>query len=681
MIRGLNSAFSQTKPSSLSLTKVISVSFTVFVLALVIISYQSLIGLTSVTQNLVQFSERALPLSIANNQLAQSVLKHSNLVKDYVRIQDLKRLDNISMALSQVENEIVISVEKLRQFIAPDSALTANTHTLISTMTVDLAQNSHSVVQIQQTRLKQKLTMQTDIDTFRYGLTSIGSELSRIANMFAFDNPEALDAANRFVSNASRMESLFLMLLMENSPDKARGFYNQLNTHLAAIDLAYDDFKEWYNVFDDFPSFTTSYNIVQQGFSNDGILAQTLSLLDRLTTLNDTLNTVIENANQTIESLDSISIQAESNIQVTQQHLNQKVTQIRTTQLGLSGGAMLITLWAGFHLRRWIRKALDAVTLGLECISKKDFTKQLDIESPSELKQIASSVNQLIEIMRISLGQVKDTAVTVNDFSQQNSSAAKHNQITLEEQNSTLATMNETVSQIEASISDISKLSVNCHEQSQTSVAHTNKGLQVIEHSVSKLNSLDNVLSTNEASMYQLMTCVTRIQSMVDVISSIAESTNLLALNAAIEAARAGEQGRGFSVVADEVRRLASDTSKQTSQISSQMSELVNAAENAQQAVVLSRQEMSNSLKASDEVICSFDAIAQSVKLIAQQIEQISTATVEQEKATSSVNQSIFEIKQKGISAAQNLESMVKVSHRLTLEANQQQQRLEDYIL
>ncbi|MCV5389801.1 methyl-accepting chemotaxis protein, partial [Escherichia coli] len=85
---------------------------------------------------------------------------------------------------------------------------------------------------------------------------------------------------------------------------------------------------------------------------------------------------------------------------------------------------------------------------------------------------------------------------------------------------------------------------------------------------------------------------VKQIREMVDMISGIAENTNLLALNAAIEAARAGEQGRGFAVVADEVRKLAKDTSQQTTNIREMMSELITAAERSRQAVNDSREEM-----------------------------------------------------------------------------------------
>ena len=149
----------------------------------------------------------------------------------------------------------------------------------------------------------------------------------------------------------------------------------------------------------------------------------------------------------------------------------------------------------------------------------------------------------------------------------------------------------------------------------------------------------------NDASKVQALAEQTqKIGSIVGTIDEIAAQTNLLALNAAIEAARAGEAGRGFAVVADEVRALASRTSKSTQEISSMVHQVQQDAADATASMNTSVENINSLADRASNIENTLNSILDYVAQVNDQIRMIATAAEEQTTATSEISTNMQKI-------------------------------------
>ncbi|MHC6798720.1 methyl-accepting chemotaxis protein [Vibrio antiquarius] len=660
--------------TSLSLIQAVSATFLTIIALVIALSVSSFKGMEQVGEQFEDLSQKALPIAMANAKLTRNVLEMVKLLNHGMQITEPKELPLIKEQIDSLAT-------KSKSLVGEASGVAEQLSEELDTNLARLHNITQSILLKQSSVIKIQMDIDAGVGGFRYGLSSIGPEMNRISSFLSAENPESSDAANRFIASASSMESTFLVMMMHSELSKAEKEYREMRNRIAGINLAYEDFQSLHPEVSEYASLTAPYEMVKQGFSEKGVLRLILAKLEQGELQRSEFKQASILADETMRLLDQISQAAGELIADKESVVNETIESVSVMIVFAACVISFIILVTWFSLKSWTNLGLRNVLTRLSALTEHDFRDNADEVGPYELKEVARKLNQVIDSTHDSIQTVTRNCEMLYQTAEVSHSAAEQTSDGLTTQNEALASMITTITQLEASIREIATVTNASSQDSMLATKHTEKGVQVVEQNRERLESLERSLDMNEQSMLELDQRVKQIREMVDMISGIADNTNLLALNAAIEAARAGEQGRGFAVVADEVRKLASDTSQQTTNIRAMMSELITAAERSRQAVSDSREEMAHALHSSNEVKSTFSDINLAVKHIQERVEQISVATEEQERATADVSQSITHISDLGERTKLQLESMVESSEQVAEIAGHQQAMLHKYEL
>ena len=336
-----------------------------------------------------------------------------------------------------------------------------------------------------------------------------------------------------------------------------------------------------------------------------------------------------------------------------------------------------IYLFMGFY--QSMITAVQKLRAATKKVSEGDLTVNVDCGTEDELKEVEDALNSMVRHLNTtvkSLGSNASLLASASEELSATTSQARTGALEQQQQTDQIATaMNEMTSTVQ----EIARNAELVAAESHTADREAHEGSNIITTTIKSITDLSGEVGEAAEVIHQLEQNSNDIGTVLDVIKSIAEQTNLLALNAAIEAARAGEHGRGFAVVADEVRTLASRTQESTEQIQKMVSSLQMHTHKAVEVMDSDTKHAMKMAESTSSATESIDRIVDSVTKISDMSTMVASASEEQSLVSEEINRNIVRIADLSVESMSGSEQIALGSDELAKLASELEMVVEHF--
>jgi methyl-accepting chemotaxis protein len=451
-------------------------------------------------------------------------------------------------------------------------------------------------------------------------------------------NLDAVFYASAAMRNLLLGSQYLYQFLQENQDAQVKAFTSELDSAQSMITVLRDR--------------SSSERLIAQ-------LTQALDNLERYKTAAAKVVELVKQRNDALAQMDRIDPQIAELASRLQQRLmadmqeassatDSTVLQVNQLLWSLLVVALVLGALLAYGVGHALVHGLRQINLMLQDMAEGegDLTKRLPIVGKDDLGLLASSFNTFVEKIRHTVAEVAQASHTLQQAGKNLQQSAQRAHQDVEQQRDESMQIASAMTQMAASAQEMANSAGQGQQLSRDTREAAHDGLRCVESNRQAMQSLNEKFARLSDVIESLSADSERIGSVLVVIGSIAQQTNLLALNAAIEAARAGEQGRGFAVVADEVRSLAQRTQTSTAEIQEIIQTLQRRSQASITVMAESKQAVTLAHDSTEQTSDSLQRITQAVGAIDQNIQLLVAAAAEQAKVAEDVGAGVVRANQ-----------------------------------
>ena len=330
-----------------------------------------------------------------------------------------------------------------------------------------------------------------------------------------------------------------------------------------------------------------------------------------------------------------------------------------------AAAALLVGLLATWLITRAIVRPLTQVTGIAQRIASGDLGVEIEVRRSDEIGQLLEAMQGMSCDLRSMVGRLQAGVSQLSTSAQSLSSVTDQAREGVTVQKQETDQMATAITQMAATVHEVAQNAEQAAASAALADSRVVLGGQVVRGTLQRIEQLVAAMSVTRQGIEQLSLDTRHIDSVLEVIKSVAQQTNLLALNAAIEAARAGEQGRGFAVVADEVRALAKRTQQSTEEIDGLLGVLRAGANRSVTDMHQSDALVEQVVRDASQTQEALTGIASAVAVIHGMNQQIAAAAEQQSAVAEEINRSVTSIRDIGEQSAVAMQKNTSSSQQL----------------